>query len=304
MIVGASKCSFRWVDGGASDQESTLKQSRAMQSATSSAQSSHQIPPGREGFTAAATRAGHKTLTWEGHDAAITNLPPTLCNALLSIPKLHLFRTFAGSRQIGPPDSRAPGPTCPLDSVQCLTVRGLNARLSAVRGPICLEPICTKRSHHKAVESGQALFPPAYTDALSLNWFQFQEISQASGMDFPIPPLSWSNPNVDHLSRCSVWYCAAGLQLSWEDGRTVATLDVRHLVPRASPQPGGNLRFAAFHLQMFNSDLLWKAFYIKCSKVKTFHPRVEGYFVLVSFAGRWYFWNELDQIKVGWVGGS
>ena len=139
-----------------------------MQSATSSAQSSHQIPPGREGFTAAATRAGHKTLTWEGHDAAITNLPPTLCNALLSIPKLHLFRTFAGSRQIGPPDSRAPGPTCPLDSVECPTVRGLNARLSAVRGPICLEPICTKRSHHKAVESGQALFPPAYMDALSL----------------------------------------------------------------------------------------------------------------------------------------
>ena len=29
-----------------------------------------------------------------------------------------------------------------------------------------------------------------------------------------------------------------------------------------------------------------------------------SYFVLVSLAGRWYFWNELDQIKVGWVGGS
>ena len=69
-------------------------------------------------------------------------------------------------------------------------------------------------------------------------------------------------------------------------------------MPRASPQPGGNLRFAAFHLQMFNSDLLWKAFYIKCSKVKTFHPRVI-LFWLVSPGGGTF---EMNWIKLKLAG--
>ena len=80
----------------------------------------------------------------------------------------------------------------------------------------------------------------------------------------------------------------------------MATLDVRHLVPRASPQPGGNLRFAAFHLQMFKLTFYGKHFISNVQKSKHFILELKVIlFWLVSLGGGTF---EMNWIKLKLAG--